>query len=631
MTEAWVVKNDRICIIQDDGTTTYPTANEIFSAAFQSSSTDETQRIPSILHTLSWLNFSRFSADPAVRFSGSLVSGITLEFGVSVEKKFIPTSLEQDQVIFEGQWYPIDLESMHELKEITTRLGIQHLENIAYGQVIRLKQALSDCAVIFDDVVTDPKLFPLTPSGKYSSFGIKAELYPYQKDGIAFLKAVASQGLGCILADEMGLGKTLQVIAILQSETRANKQPCLVIAPATLLENWRREVAAFAPDISTIVHIGRSRTGDPKAFLAANLVITSYDLATRDEVLLNAVCWNVLVLDEAQAIKNHSALRTASVKRINRRVSIAVTGTPVENSLSDLWSISDFALEGLLGDQAKFNSNFSNTVSDAATLGAIVAPLILRRTVAEVATDLPSRIDILQPIRMSEPLALLYEDIRTQILAEFGESGALVATTRLRMLCTHPKIASVWSDDPAKEMPKYERLVELLEEIFSRNEKALIFTSFTAMSDLLISDLKKRFVQGEFYNIDGRVPTGDRQHLVDKFSSCQRYGALVLNPKAAGTGLNITSANHVIHYNPEWNPALTSQATARAYRRKQQRPVTVHYLYFADTVEDIMMSRAEFKSMLANEISIEAEMSSREKSLNALALAVSPTTNGDIL
>ena len=151
------------------------------------------------------------------------------------------------------------------------------------------------------------------------------------------------------------------------------------------------------------------------------------------------------------------------------------------------------------------------------------------------------------------------------------------------------------------------------------------------MSDLLISDLKKRFVQGEFYNIDGRVPTGDRQHLVDKFSSCQRYGALVLNPKAAGTGLNITSANHVIHYNPEWNPALTSQATARAYRRKQQRPVTVHYLYFADTVEDIMMSRAEFKSMLANEISIEAEMSSREKSLNALALAVSPTTNGDIL
>jgi SNF2 family DNA or RNA helicase len=397
----------------------------------------------------------------------------------------------------------------------------------------------------------------------------------------------------------MGLGKTIQVIALMLAEHSAGRSPALVIAPATLLENWRRELAQFAPSLSIVVHAGPGRAGIVSKLAEFDVVVTSYDIAVRDEPMLSAIRWNILALDEAQNIKNPDAQRTMAVKHFPRRVSLAVTGTPVENTLTDLWSLSDFALPGLLGKRTDFESHFDNTDLDASQLAPLVAPILLRRRVKEVAKDLPERIDIPQPIAMSRRMAEMYEEVRLAAIAEYGKAAALVTLQRLRMFCCHPGLAGYDLPDPEDQMPKYQRLTELLEEIFSREEKCLVFTSYTGMTDIFLLDLPVRFKDQYFNFIDGRVPVPGRQTIVDEFTVSPRGGALFLNPKAAGVGLNITAANHVIHYNPEWNPAVEDQASARAYRRKQQRPVTVHQLYFVDSVEEFMIGRLGLKRGLA--------------------------------
>lgn len=395
------------------------------------------------------------------------------------------------------------------------------------------------------------------------------------------------------------------------------------VAPATLLENWRRELSLFAPGLQVHIHAGADRPGVAAKLSAADVTVVSYETAIRDEALLSAVSWNVVALDEAQNIKNPEAQRTLAVKRFPRRVSIAVTGTPLENRLDDLWSLSDFALPGLLGELNAFRKEYAGHVEDAARLGALIAPIVLRRRVLEVAKDLPEKIEIPQPLRMTRRLAEEYERLRLEILAEYGPTGNLVAMTKLRMLCAHPSIVSSWDRDPAADMPKFTRLLEILEEVFSAGEKALVFSTYTGVADLLVREFTARFSEGFFRHIDGRIQVCDRQPTVDEFFATGSYGALILNPKAAGTGLNITAASHVVHYNPEWNPALTDQATARAYRRKQTRPVTVHYLYFVDTVEEVIVERADFKRQLAGE-AVTGHPGNVEPGAIARALQISP-------
>ena len=428
--------------------------------------------------------------------------------------------------------------------------------------------------------------------------GLVATLYPYQETGFDWLSRVSEEGIGCILGDEMGLGKTLQVIALLVREKHVRKTPSVVIAPATLLENWRRELARFAPGLTLCVHRGQGRTGFPKILRSFDVVITSYETATRDISIFEMIGWNVAVLDEAQAIKTPDAQRTVILKSLPRRMAIAVSGTPVENSLRDLWSLLDFAVPGMLGTLPEFEARYTDSVEDAAELEPLVSPLILRRRVSEVAKDLPERIDIPQPVELSEAGAQEYESIRAAIFAEYGAAAPLVALGKLRMFCTHPFLVNDGSGDPLPHSTKYARLVELLDEIFARGEKVLIFTSYTEMADIIGGDVSRRYGVPATI-IDGRTPVTDRQPTVDRFSQVMTAAALVLNPKAAGTGLNITAANHVIHYNLEWNPALEDQATARAFRRGQKRPVTVHRLFHPGTVEDIIVERTDRKRALA--------------------------------
>lgn len=597
----WQLDNGRIGLRASTGESIQLTAMEVFQAVFGHTRNLHGFTVPEPAKSFEGLSFSRFPAEPCIRTferSGVLHVGI----GVWVDSQFVSIADGVDQITVGSKWFPIQLDRIRIIREWIAAVGATESAPLTLGSLIALRTRSDRPAKLIDEISsTSITLAASLWATEKATPGLVADLYDYQVAGVGFLKLVAEQGIGCVLADEMGLGKTLQVIALLLAESNAGRRQSLIIAPATLLENWRRELAKFAPSMTVHIHAGSERPGIAARLSGFDVTVVSYETAIRDEPLLSALHWNVIALDEAQNIKNPEAQRTIVVKRLPRRVSIAVTGTPLENRVDDLWSIADFALPGLLGSLGDFRKSFSDDLGDAGRLGPLVAPIVLRRRVLEVAKDLPEKIEIPQPLKSSRKFAEGYEELRLRTLADYESNGELVAMTRLRMYCVHPKLTGSLEVDLEYEMPKYQRLVEILDEVFSANEKALIFCTYTGMADLLTTDLPRRFQSGFFKSIDGRLDVSSRQGTVDAFFEHNSFGALILNPKAAGVGLNITAANHVIHYNPEWNPALTDQATARAYRRKQTRPVTVHHLYFVDTVEDVMMQRAAFKRLLADE------------------------------
>lgn len=592
----WQVRGGRVVAVHE-GNVIYPTAEEVFKAVFGPGK--EFRGIPFELRPnedLPQLTFSRFPAPIAVRLYED-VQNIHLKLGAFVAQAFQEIDEVQDQLISETSWFPIHRNEISLANQWIANLGLNKERPISISDLLKLRLD-SNCPVkLIDDVVLDS-------SGLVAKFGaevgpiegLRGELYPYQREGVRFLSAIAREGIGCILADEMGLGKTLQIIALAQLENNSGRSPILVISPATLLENWRREFANFAPLLRVNIHAGPNRVGIARRFRDWDVTVTSYETAVKDELLITDVLWNLVVLDEAQSIKNPDAERTRVAKSLRRLTSVAVTGTPVENRLTDLWSLTDFALPGLLGSLDAFRFRVDDRIEDASALSPLVAPLILRRRVIEVAADLPEKIEIRQALNLTQTQAEAYDKVRLDALRDFGAAGGLVSIAKLRAYCAH---ADESSFGLASGMEKFLRIEELLDEIFSLNEKALIFCSFTQTTDNLIAVLRRRFPGAYIDFIDGRVAVPGRQAIVDALFSHQGPGCLVLNPKAAGTGLNITTANHVIHFNPEWNPALTDQASARAHRRKQTRPVTVHHLFYADTVEEIMVDRANQKRELA--------------------------------
>jgi SNF2 family DNA or RNA helicase len=326
----------------------------------------------------------------------------------------------------------------------------------------------------------------------------------------------------------------------------------------------------------------------------------SYETMAGDISLFRRVAWNVVALDEAQNIKNPDTRRTKRAKELPKRVGIAITGTPVENRLRDLWSLSDFALPGHLGTLREFEQRFPDTETGATDLEPLVSAIMLRRRVRDVASDLPPRIDIPVALAMDPSSAAAYEEIRGEAIAKAPQAPDLAALIYLRMFCAHPWTVGKLRDvaSPLACSPKMERCFEILAEIFETNSKAIVFTSFNEAADLLESEIDRTFGVPT-WKINGSVPVPDRQRTVDEFSETSDGAVLVLNPRAAGVGLNITAANHVIHYNLEWNPAVEDQASARAHRRGQTRPVTVHRLFYADTVEETINDRMTRKRTLA--------------------------------
>lgn len=438
--------------------------------------------------------------------------------------------LEYGHVISDRTWYPLETQSTTEIREIVGQFGSRGGGPLSLRDFLDLKRiAVAGGPVqdLFAERALPALAFLPPPGGKPT--GVVGTLYPYQTDGWRWLQFIWDQGLGGLLGDQMGLGKTLQIISLIADSSKQRKTPALVVAPGSLLENWIREFKKFAPDIKTLKHRGPERTGRPDALREFDVVVTSYDTVIRDNSLLLMIPWSVVVIDEAQFIKNPDATRTRCVKKLPRDVGVAVTGTPVENRLSDLWSIMDFVLPGYLGTLEEFRKSYDDSLHDAARLEPAVSPLILRRLVADVAQDLPERIDIPQALELETSEAESYDRLRQDILAQYGASATLVSITKLRMFCAHPSLALDTSMGDPATFAKYSRLCELLEEIFAQNEKAILFTSYTEMADIIGQDISQRF--GVFTGcIDGRLPIDDRQPLIDTFSEKIGPALLVLNP-----------------------------------------------------------------------------------------------------
>lgn len=602
----WVVTDHHIAI-ESGNEILHPNAEEVFS--FVANDPNESQ-IPNPIDQLPELHFSKIGAPIKCELE-SYKEKIWLSIYALRKGKRCPVDVIEgkiiDHAVTDGEWFYIngDIESLQNKLNVA---GILSCGEVNIGQYIDLirQELFDDSKEIINKVDTELIKKMMLPVGTVP-IGIKASLYNYQKTGYLWIKNMLQSTKGCILGDEMGLGKTLQIITLFQDLKDMERGPSLVIAPVSLLENWKRECSKFAPGLDTYIHHGSKRTGWASELKKHDVVIISYHTAVSDLSMLKMIKWQCVVLDEAQNIKNPESERAKSVKAITRLSGIAVTGTPFENHITDVWSLVDFCIPGLLGSLGVFQSNISDDLLGAAKLEPVLSPIMLRRLVNEVAKDLPDKILIPQPLVMSNEERIGYEVIRQKARDEVSGGSALTIALiqKLRMYCTHPLLCeedAVWTD-PYSASIKYQRFCEIVEEILSRNEKVIVFTSYRKMFDIFTRDIPARFGI-EVKPINGDTPVDERQAVVDWFNEYKGSAMLALNPRAAGTGLNITGANHVIHYNLEWNPSLEDQASARSYRRGQEQTVFIHRLYYTDTVEQIVNERIEKKRDIASTLVI---------------------------
>ncbi len=448
---------------------------------------------------------------------------------------------------------------------------------------------------------------------------LKATLRPYQQAGVRWLYLLTKLGLGACLADDMGLGKTIQVLALLLVLKRENPEasPSLLVAPASLLANWAAEAERFAPSLRLlIVHPSAMTAGDLRALDVAqlnqfDLVITSYGTLLRLPIF-ESMHWRLAVIDEAQAIKNPSSKQTKQVKKLKAQSRIALTGTPVENRLSDLWSIFDFTHPGLLGTDKVF-AKFTKRLAQAEHFGplrTLVRPYILRRLKSDktVINDLPDKTELKAWCHLSATQAALYQHAVKELAAALedaegiGRKGVVLSyLMRFKQICNHP---SQWLGDAAwraEDSGKFARLRELVEVIASKQEKVLVFTQFRETTEPLAAFLGAIFGR-EGLVLHGGTPVAKRRDLVKRFQEDERIPFFVLSLKAGGAGLNLTAASHVIHFDRWWNPAVENQATDRAYRIGQQRNVLVHKFVCRGTVEDRIDKLIESKQKLVKDV-----------------------------
>ncbi|WP_280908916.1 DEAD/DEAH box helicase [Streptomyces sp. SAI-090] len=434
--------------------------------------------------------------------------------------------------------------------------------------------------------------------------GLRAQLRGYQHRGLTWLARLTDLGFGAVLADDMGLGKTLTTISlILHRKQTGARTPTLVIARASLVTNWMRELAKFAPGLKTIAYHGTGRTLAEAT--GTTVVVTTYGVLQRDAELLAATQWDMVVADEAQSVKNPDSLAAQALRTLTCAVPLAMTGTPVENRLEELWAIMDWANPGLLGTRTTFRTRYGRdaerdtTGETARLLGRLISPFLLRRRKSDpgIAPELPDKIHVQRIVQLTREQAALYEAAVRETLDAVRHSTGIARhglvvklITALRQVCNHPAHYLKETFDPdaapgafAARSAKLAVLDELLDQIATLGESALIFTSYVEMGRLLQAHLSAHGRRPEF--VHGGTPVRTRQRLVDAFQAGDTP-VLILSVKAAGVGLNLTRATHVIHYDQQWNPAIEDQATDRAHRIGQHRQVHVHQLINDATLED---------------------------------------------
>ena len=429
--------------------------------------------------------------------------------------------------------------------------------------------------------------------------GFKGELRHYQKRGVEWLRFLTDHGFGALLADDMGLGKTIQVIAWM-----LGRRQVLVVAPLTLLSNWRHELAKFAPELKVYVHQGEKRhlaSGFRKAAHTADVTITSYNLLVRDYTDFSEIEWNALVLDEAQAIKNPDTQAARAIRALTPPKRIALTGTPVENSVADLWSLEEFLNPGFLGGRKEFAERFVKPIAADERSAAgkrlrhALEPFVLRRLKSDkgIAAELGEKREIREYCELTADQRRDYEMALADFRAsEHAQGDVFALITRLKLIC-----------DGAG---KLERLFDLAETIFENGESALVFTQYAKVGAWLRDELEKRFAR-RFPFLHGSLSATEREAQVRAFQSSRRPGLFILSLKAGGFGLNLTKATHVIHFDRWWNPAVENQATDRAHRIGQKKTVFVHLFISAGTLEEHVDEILERKARVADSVITEAE------------------------
>ncbi|WP_438983830.1 DEAD/DEAH box helicase [Vulcanococcus sp.] len=471
--------------------------------------------------------------------------------------------------------------------------------------------------------------------------GFAGQLRPYQERGLGWLAFLHRFDQGACLADDMGLGKTIQLLAFLQhlKAEQELKRPVLLVAPTSVLTNWKREAAAFTPDLVVNEHYGPRRPNSPdaikKALKGVDLVLTTYGLLQRDSELLEAIDWQGMVIDEAQAIKNHNAKQSMAARDLGRpgrgskcgpRFRIALTGTPVENRVSELWALMDFLNPKVLGDEPFFRQRYRlpieryGDMSSLRDLKSRVSPFILRRlkTDKSIISDLPEKVELSEWVGLAPEQKKLYNQTVEESLdaiarAPLGQKHGqvLALLTKLKQICNHPALALKQDPDPsdvgffkefAARSAKVQRLEEILEEVIEAGDRALLFTQFAEWGHLLKAHLEQKWKQPVPF-LYGNTSKAERQAMVDRFQDDPRGPQLfLLSLKAGGVGLNLTRASHVFHIDRWWNPAVENQATDRAYRIGQQNRVMVHKFITSGSVEERIDRMIKEKSKLAEDI-----------------------------
>lgn len=530
-------------------------------------------------------------------------------------------------VQFRGQWTELDRDKMRQMLEFwQTRQQTE--PEMTLQDLLKVATAAEDDLEWDHDQALQAMLTKLHDKSAFAPIeappNLRGTLRDYQKRGVAWLRYLENLGLNPCLADDMGLGKTLEVIARLLDEKNAigDLAPTLVIAPTSVLGNWRKEIDRFAPELRTLVHHGGDRLKSEQAFRAAcrdrDVVITSFALARLDEKLFRGLEWRRVVLDEAQNIKNPQSAQARAVVKFPTQRRLALTGTPVENRLLDLWSIFNFLNPGYLGKEAQFRKTFElpiqkeNDLAKSATLKKLVEPFILRRvkTDKKIIDDLPDKIEQKMFCNLTPEQASLYaavvKDVEEQLEEAEGiqRRGLILATLmKLKQVCNHP--AQFLQDGSAftgERSHKLKRLGEMVEEVIESGESLLVFTQFSDIGRALERYLTQTLRCNTFY-LHGGTSATRREQLIAAFQDPETEPSVfVLSLRAGGVGLNLTKANHVFHFDRWWNPAVEDQATDRAFRIGQQKNVFVHKFVAIGTVEERIDQMIEDKKRLSSTI-----------------------------
>ena len=527
---------------------------------------------------------------------------------------------------FRGQWMELDRDKMQEMlafiqqqNDAVPELSVQELlrklaeeedsfELDVHDSLAQMLAKLSDNSQL--ELIDNPEK-------------LNAQLRDYQKRGVAWLRYLESLGLNGCLADDMGLGKTMQVISLLVMEHEQTKPgPTLLIAPTSVIGNWQKEIEKFAPHLTTLIHHGIERVQAVDAFKQLctqhDLLITSYTLARKDSKLLSALRWRRVVLDEAQNIKNPKAAQTKAILKLKADSRLALTGTPVENRLMDLWSIFNFLNPGYLGKQAQFRKTYElpvqrdNDLIQSAILNKLIQPFVLRRlkTDKAIIKDLPDKIENKVYCNLSKEQAALYEAVVQDVAAQLEEAegiqrqGLMLSTLmKLKQICNHPmQFLQDGSAFTPERSHKLERIGEMLEEAMAQGDSVLVFTQFTEIGEHLERYLAQQKHYKTYY-LHGGTPRTKREQMIGDFQDPETGpGVFILSLKAGGVGITLTEANHVFHFDRWWNPAVENQATDRAFRIGQRKNVFVHKFVTLGTLEERIDQMIADKQKMADSI-----------------------------